>query len=606
MAARLRDRLWFFAEYNPTLEERDRTVTFRSGRCDTQSLNRKDDTHNLSANVSTQLANNVRARVSCSRATATARTCCLPSMVAAARRPTTTSVVRPRTGRGRATSITWSTTMGSWASAGGYCSSDIDSGVFQGTRYLFNSTTNIGMPGVPLEFQRVTNFSNVPTNNEVTRDQQTRANIQADTTFYVNAGGQHAFKAGVQFDRIGNDVLSGETGNFVRLNWDLDLEGARGRSKCYQVRSNGPVPQRGFITEGNINNTNVGLFIQDAWTIKNKLTVNVGIRTENESVPSARPRRHLGRRHQVGLRRQVRAARRVRLRLRGRRQDEDLRQLGGLLRHLQAEAARGSFGGDKWPSTYTLDTFDWENLDSASCPPACPGTPLKGPVDFRHPSNAPGEETVDPGLDPMKMQEAAFGIERELNARMAIAARRAQADRQGDRRRGLARCPGERNLQDREPQVRRCAVLPTIFELTRECHPVLPLKFPKAVRDYDALELTFDKRFADNWALRASYRPAVWELLGLTQSDENGRTSPNVGRLFDYPDVVRRAGHTDEGVLGRLGRIGRIQFKLQGLYSFNFGTTLGANEYISSGVPISREAAMIAPNNYPTQCTSGG
>ena len=40
------------------------------------------------------------------------------------------------------------------------------------------------------------------------------------------------------------------------------------------------------------------------------------------------------------------------------------------------ELPRGSFGGDKWLEYYyTLDTYDWPNLvDSASCPPACPGT----------------------------------------------------------------------------------------------------------------------------------------------------------------------------------------------------------------------------------------
>ena len=45
-------------------------------------------------------------------------------------------------------------------------------------------------------------------------------------------------------------------------------------------------PQQGFITEGNIHTNNIGLFIQDAWTINNRLTINAGVRTERERVPT--------------------------------------------------------------------------------------------------------------------------------------------------------------------------------------------------------------------------------------------------------------------------------------------------------------------------------
>jgi hypothetical protein len=456
------------------------------------------------------------------------------------------------------------------------------------------------MPGVPVDFQRVTNFSNVPTNNEVTKDQQTRANIQADTTFYLNKGGQHAFKAGVQFDRIGNNVLSGETGNLVRLNWGLALDEVQGPYGYYQVRSNGEAPDRGFTTSGDINNTNVGLFIQDSWTIKNKLTLNLGIRTENESVPSYTTSGGIS---SVAIKWGFadKFAPRVGFAydFAGDGKTKIYGSWGVFYDIFKLELPRGSFGGDKWLEYYyTLDTYDWASLDTAGCPPACPGTLLRGPIDFRHISNAPGENTVDPGLDPMKMQEAAFGIERELNSRMAVSAR--YVHKQIDK---AIEDVGALDAQQNE-----------IYKIANpgygDAATFFPaggttaLAFPKAVRDYDALELTFDKRFADNWALRTSYTLSrlYGNYSGLTQSDENGRTSPNVGRLFDYPVMsYDEQGHTADGVLGRLGTDRPHQFKLQGLYSFNFGTTLGVNEFISSGVPISREAAMIAPNNFPTQ-----
>ncbi len=40
------------------------------------------------------------------------------------------------------------------------------------------------------------------------------------------------------------------------------------------------------MTEGNVSTNNIGLFFQDAWTVNNKLTINAGIRTEQEKVPT--------------------------------------------------------------------------------------------------------------------------------------------------------------------------------------------------------------------------------------------------------------------------------------------------------------------------------
>ena len=109
--------------------------------------------------------------------------------------------------------------------------------------------------------------------------------------------------------------------------------------------------------------------------------------------------------------------------------------------------------------------------------------------------------------------------------------------------------------------------------LTAIAHP--GVANPKAVRDYDAVEFAVEKRFADNWYLRSSY---LWSRLygnysGLSQSDENGRTSPNVGRLWDYPMMMFKDGGVAD--LGPLATDRPHQFKTQFIYQFNFGTTVG-------------------------------
>ena len=119
------------------------------------------------------------------------------------------------------------------------------------------------------------------------------------------------------------------------------------------------------------------------------------------------------------------------------------------------------------------------------------------------------------------------------------------------------------------------------------------------MRDYDALEVGVDKRFSNNWGLRGSYTLSrlYGNYSGLSQSDENGRTQPNIGRNFDYS--VMSFDQNGDSVLGRLATDRPHQFKLQGLYSFNFGTTVGANYYLASGTPVSREARFFPPSNYP-------
>ena len=98
-------------------------------------------------------------------------------------------------------------------------------------------------PASRRDLQRPTGFSSIPTNTKVIRDKQTRAYFQADTTLYASFGGQHQFKVGVQADRIGNDVLSGESRNRVQVFWnelynsaDPTSRGQFGYYTCQQRR----------------------------------------------------------------------------------------------------------------------------------------------------------------------------------------------------------------------------------------------------------------------------------------------------------------------------------------------------------------------------------
>ena len=89
---------------------------------------------------------------------------------------------------------------------------------------------------------------------------------------------------------------------------------------------------------------------------------------------------------------------------------------------------------------------------------------------------------------------------------------------------------------------------------------------PEIRRNYDALELKFNKRLADNWQFDSSYTLSRLDgnYPGLASSDEIARVSPNVTRLFD--GLLMAFDQNGEPVYGRLNTDRPHQFKFLGTY----------------------------------------
>lgn len=586
----LRDRAWFFAGYQPAFTTVERTVDLRAGGTVTED--QVSQVQYLTANITSQLLNELRGRVAYNNSWSRTEGL-LPALTGTDPAGTDYSKTQTFPDYSVSGNLDWVATPNLFIGVrGGYYFQDVyDSNVPTETRYTFQNT-NIGLAGVPESLQRATGFSSIPSNSRIDRDQQTRLYGQADATLYGNLGGQHQLKFGVQLDRIGNNVLSGESANWVRISWNRQLASGnplqRGPFGYYQVRSNGVDPEKGFITEGDIHSNLIGLFIQDQWTINNRLTINAGVRTERERVPTYTVGEDIP---EFGL--QFDFADKLAPRIgvaydvNGDGRWKAFGNYGVFYDNFKLELPRGSFGGDKWLEYYyTLDTPDWTSLDVAGCPPACPGTLIRGPIDFRHPSF--GSDSIDPDLEPMRMTEYAAGVEHQLNDVISLSARYVHKQ--------IDQAIEDTGAQDADGNEIYIVANPG-SGLAALAWPGVPL--PKPVRDYDSVEFVFDKRFQDNWSLRTSY---LWSRLdgnysGLSQSDESGRTSPNVGRLWDHPLMM--FGADGKPVLGRLATDRPHQFKAQFIYAFSWGTSVGINQYASSGVPVSREARVLPGSNYP-------
>lgn len=103
------------------------------------------------------------------------------------------------------------------------------------------------------------------------------------------------------------------------------------------------------------------------------------------------------------------------------------------------------------------------------------------------------------------------------------------------------------------------------------------------MNQYDGVELVLRKRYSNRWSATTSL---LWSRLygnygGLASSDEAGRTAPNVSRYYDalYLSFDQKGREAN----GLLNTDRPIQFKLQGAYSFKWGTNVGVNFRANSG-----------------------
>jgi outer membrane receptor protein involved in Fe transport len=437
-------------------------------------------------------------------------------------------------------------------------------------------SANCPFPEIPSSLQQLSGFADLSPSTRNVRDKYSRLGLNLDGTYYANLGGQHTFKVGMQWERLGNDVLTGAQAQTVTLQWnasrttlDEPPRQVRGAYGYYTVARS--------YTEGKIDSNNIGLYVQDAWTLNNKLTLNLGIRADKEDIPSYRPENPgitfgFGDKiaPRVGFAYDVQG-------------DGKWKAYGswGMFYDIQKlEMPRGSWGADKWVDYhYTLDTFNWPTINcEGPVGTGCPGTFIEL-ADRRHVANDPENFLVDPDLKPMRSQEVTIGLDHELTRTMSVGVR--YAHKQVDYA-----------IEDVGIQVAGVGEIFMIanpgygiaeFTLSGSC-PSCPAQ-PPAQRDYDGIEFRLRKRLSNRWSMNTSYLYSrlYGNYSGLASSDENGRTSPNVNRVFD--GIYMSFDESGQPTYGRLQTDRPHQFKFQGTYDMPWGTGVGLNYYLESGTP---------------------
>jgi len=485
-----------------------------------------------------------------------------------------------------------------------------------GTQYFDGTALQI-----PAEFQRPRGWQNHARIYEYKKAARYKNHAEADFTFYLNLAGEHAWKAGIGYVRQGEDEDSSVNSEFPEtyFNWGRPLvlfgvtypmptsgqdpkPGEAGKYGFVEVRGNADTGPFGSFY--NVYNERWAVYLQDSWTIADRFTLNLGLRAESEYMPPYTATLPAGFENWRPMEFDFKDKLSPRLGfvydVFG---DASLKVFGSFglyYDNLKTYMAVHSYSGFKWKSGYyQLNGYNWS--DWGAMPPAgnplikvndVNGNPVDAVIDWR----APSFESTDPDLKPVSQREFSFGLEKMLMENLSFTARFVQ-----------------KHLRYMIEDVG--VLVPGLGEQYFEANPgygytlhkgngtgKMDEKFPetpKAKREYYAVNLSVDKRLANNWLGGFSY---TWSRLtgncsGLAAADEFGRVSPYVERMFDnWAMAVTKDMSTLDGPLPT----DRTHFfKFYGAYTFPFRLTIGTVVNAMSGVPFTETWPVLGAYFYP-------
>lgn len=510
-------------------------------------------------------------------------------------------------------------------------------------------TSLAGVP-LPSSFALPGGYSNIGANLASIMDKQSRTSFSQDIAYFKKGWGTHNLKAGYQLNRLWNDDLYGYNTSQAYLAYGTPYTVLpANRSVCQAITAanaaaglgnrapltNGPTDPgsvggvtptaaasgtsctglwgtlniREYGEFGKVSSFNHALYFQDAWTIGHGVTLNLGIRSDKEDVPSytsSFPGIAFGFGDKVAPR--LGGSWDVM----GNGKLKVFGSFGYFFDIMKYNMARGSFGGNYWHDcVYALDTYDWNTIvptrDASGhfCNPSGGANLTGSPAlrfienkDYRiysNDPNAPGSlgktGYIDPALKPMKQHEMVVGADWAITPMLAFETR-------------YSRKRLDRTIED-------AGMLTPAGEVYYIVNPgfghdVQPIPStdctgcqtqPKAIRNYDGVEFRLTKRSSGKWfgSLSYTYSRLYGNYSGLTSTDISdsgvgapGRNGANVDRNFDEPYMQFDAhGRVAEGPLATDRP---NTFKAYGYYRLKYGrfeTLLGGYQQWYSGTPLS-------------------
>jgi len=421
----------------------------------------------------------------------------------------------------------------------------------------------------------------------------------AKSTYLV---GGHQIKGGYEFDDVSYDLVRQYSGpTFTAPDGRQTLTGASisitadpTLGKIYRVvRAN-------FNSQRSTSQTYHTFFVQDNWKVGNRLTVNPGLRYEQETLSGSII---------TGYSLKNNWAPRVGATydLTGDAKTKVFGNYGIFYSRIPNDLASRALSADD--GIARADYYD------ANLTRPIPNGVLAGGVTNHYVLAGQFPDTIDPSTKLSYVREFVLGFEREIMANTTFGVR--WINRRIPRvLEDVANCPMAAYDLNAATQA-ACSTVEYILTNPSASTPINPdllavapifgqVHFDDPVHKYDAVELTLNRRFSNNWQVLGSYR---WSRLrgnfeGFYR-DDNGQSDPGISSLYDFPTndpTYKSLGYAfgyagadprypaDIRYLGDPNGILPLdrphQGKINGNYTFHNGLNIGLSWNISSGKPL--------------------
>jgi len=415
-----------------------------------------------------------------------------------------------------------------------------------------------------------------------------RTVYRGDLAYFLNNfAGDHEFKIGYDQEKI--DVLSNQynTGlQRIRVRCksgtqitgaDGELAGCQPGGTYYQHEFYMTHRPPGGVTDPTIGEyvaafpvtsgaDNYAYFVQDAWRATPSLTVNVGVRLDQQKLYTSSGATAMDIKDnwapRLGLIWDVT----------GRGTSKVYASAGRFYETIPMDMVIRSFGGEISVLTYNL-TSDGSNV---KCD-------LAGQTGYNNCRIVGKESTpVDPNIKGQYVDEYVIGGEFEVVKDWVVGAKYIY--------RNLGRVIEDSLAADGSYYLGNPGT-GLLSEMFDESYTFL-YPAPQPERKFTGVEVVAKKRFSNNWQMTASY---LWSRLegnydGTFQAS-TGQLDPNLNSAFDYAEfsVLNK---------GLLSFDRTHQFKFNAVYSFDFGLSAGVSAYYMTGTPITAYGYDVAYRNY--------